>query len=700
MGKYYVAIDSLDKAINVGKYLKDLYKNNYSDATVDYANVISNLASYYAKNNDFEDAMELEKEVLDIRKNVLSETHPDYAKSMLRLALYHSKMKDLTTAIDYAEKAMAIQKASLDINHPDILESMSTLANLYFLIGNYETGEKYAKTATDICNNNLKKTFQFLTKQERNMYWSKNRKWYSNILPNFVNLSSSKTIRSLGYDSSILFKGILINSEIEFDRFLEEYGSADLLELYNAIRAMHIQLNKLYEKPIAERILDTDSIERRANELERQLMQESSEFGDYTRNLTITWQDVQNKLNDKDAAIEFVSFPLNSDSIMYMAYVLRKGMDTPALVKLFEEKDVTSLSNKELYSKSKLSKLIWEKLQSEMDGVENIYFAPDGVLHQIAIEYLPDYNNPGKQISDKFNLYRLSSTRQLVISKTISHSGNPVIYGGIQYDTSTETMMSEGRKYEMASTRGLKSRYNIADSLSTRSRKGYLKHSLSEAMTINKMFEANNQTPILIIGDEATEESFKNLSGKKNDIIHIATHGFYWDKDEAEYEASVNKRLLFMSQSTDNARGYAEDKALTRTGLLMAGANNALIGKEIPEGIDDGILTAQEIANLNLRDLDLVVLSACQTGMGDISGDGVFGLQRGFKKAGTQSLLMSLWDVDDEATQMLMTEFYKNYLLGMSKLKALITAQKTLRKTTQFKDPNYWAAFILLDGLN
>ena len=132
----------------------------------------------------------------------------------------------------------------------------------------------------------------------------------------------------------------------------------------------------------------------------------------------------------------------------------------------------------------------------------------------------------------------------------------------------------------------------------------------------------------------------------------------------------------------------------------MAGANNALSGKEIPEDIDDGILTASEIANLDLRGTDLVVLSACQTGMGDIGGDGVFGLQRGFKKAGVNSILMSLWDVDDEATQILMTSFYQNYLKGMSKQEALLQAQKSVRETPGFEDPEYWAAFILLDALN
>ena len=172
--------------------------------------------------------------------------------------------------------------------------------------------------------------------------------------------------------------------------------------------------------------------------------------------------------------------------------------------------------------------------------------------------------------------------------------------------------------------------------------------------------------------------------------------------------ARSNERLMFMTQLSDNGPRYVEDKALTRSGLFMAGANNILSGDTIPEGVDDGILTAQEIAQMNLRGTDLVVLSACQTGMGEISGDGVFGLQRGFKKAGVNSLLMSLWDVDDDATQMLMTSFYRNLMAGQTKQQSLLNAQNTVRdfsgqingKHRDFSNPRYWAAFILLDALN
>ena len=146
-----------------------------------------------------------------------------------------------------------------------------------------------------------------------------------------------------------------------------------------------------------------------------------------------------------------------------------------------------------------------------------------------------------------------------------------------------------------------------------------------------------------------------------------------------------------------------EKSALLRSGLFFAGAENIIFGDPVPDGIDDGVLLAQEISNTDLSGLDLVVLSACQTAQGHTTSEGVFGLQRGFKMAGANSILMSLWKVDDAATCFLMTEFYKNWVReGKTKHDAFEAAKQTVRSHTEkgWDDPKYWAAFILLDGLD
>ena len=137
-----------------------------------------------------------------------------------------------------------------------------------------------------------------------------------------------------------------------------------------------------------------------------------------------------------------------------------------------------------------------------------------------------------------------------------------------------------------------------------------------------------------------------------------------------------------------------------RSGLLFSGANLGLKGESLPNDVEDGVLTALELSNMNLGNIDIVVMSACESGLGETSGEGVFGLQRGFKLAGAKALLMSLWKVDDTATQLLMKEFYRNYLSGRSKQESLKLAQQSLRNSPEYSAPDYWAGFILLDALN
>ena len=151
-------------------------------------------------------------------------------------------------------------------------------------------------------------------------------------------------------------------------------------------------------------------------------------------------------------------------------------------------------------------------------------------------------------------------------------------------------------------------------------------------------------------------------------------------------------KLVFINEQNDNL-----DNMLNYSGLLMSGSNYVLKGRKLPEDIEDGILTAREISQVDLGKVGLVVLSACQTALGEIREDGVFGIQRGFKKAGAHSLLMSLWKVDDRATEIMMTAFYRNLVKSNDRYDAFKKAQKTVRERG-FKSPYYWASFILLDG--
>jgi CHAT domain-containing protein len=253
-------------------------------------------------------------------------------------------------------------------------------------------------------------------------------------------------------------------------------------------------------------------------------------------------------------------------------------------------------------------------------------------------------------------------------------------------------MLAESMQYENYSL--LASRSIENDTLNRGSVK-YLPGTKKEAEMINTLLKENQITAKLYTSSKANEESFKSLSGKHNNIIHIGTHGFTWTDSIAKKQDYFTQRFELLSKERDHSTTI---DPLTRCGLLFAGSNIALSGhsSELPDGVQDGILTAKEISLMDLRDANLVVLSACETAKGDITSEGVFGLQRAFKMAGVQTIIMSLWKVNDQATQLLMTEFYNNWISkNQSKREAFRNAQNIVR--TQYEEPVYWAGFIMLD---
>jgi CHAT domain-containing protein len=215
----------------------------------------------------------------------------------------------------------------------------------------------------------------------------------------------------------------------------------------------------------------------------------------------------------------------------------------------------------------------------------------------------------------------------------------------------------------------------------------YLPGTKTESQNIFSLLTSNNISSTLLQEKEANEESFKSLSGHSPQIIHLSTHGFFLDTTDKV------KKNPFMN----NIGSYSEkEDKLIRTGVLLAGANNVWCGKNQVVGIEDGILTADEISRLDLSGTKLVVLSACETAKGQVDEiDGVLGLQRGLKKAGVGSILMSLWKVSDVVTSILMTQFYENIGKGQNSRESLKNAAQKVKE--QYPDPYYWASFVMLD---
>ena len=749
LASFYSNLGDYNKAVELETMATNISKEALGENHPDYASSLNNLANYYHYLGNYNKAIEIRIQAMNIRKEALGESHPDYAMSLNCLASDYSSLGDDNKAVELGTKAMEIQRKTLGENHPEYATSLNNLANYYADLGNYNKaievgtqamnirkevlGEEHPDYASSLSNlasynyrcRNYQEAYRLLSKsiriqkhivlsmfkeatsRTRQTFWNKNNADFT-YFPSFCLKAHDQERNGELYDYSALFtKGLLLNAETNARDVILESGDTAIVKQFDALQSVRIMLNKQYEKPIAERTLNCDSLENVAELMERELIKSSKAYGDFTRSLTITWKDVQNELADGDVAIEFISTPfLDNDSVMYIALALKKGYPEPKLIPLFEERTLKELSNDNPNDAQQLFHLVWNPLLSELEGTRNVYFSPSGALYNVGIENLPI--SAEERMSDRYNMYRLSSTRLLALHPHSTSERKAALFGGLDYEMSPQDVASNNLKNAYHSEFIAQNRDASADFME-RGGFGALPFSLKEVKSASKLLEANGYECHLFEGKDGTEEAFKSLSGKKVKVMHLSTHGAFVPKKEAKNTKQKNNfRFIRFDDAAPQAQ--EEDQSLTRSFLVMAGGNMLKNYDSIPEGIDDGILTAQEIAHTDLRSCDLVVLSACETALGDITNEGVMGLQRGFKKAGANTILMSLWKVDDQASSLLLTKFYENLLSKkMPKIDALKKAQDYVRnyeievegkKEKIFSDPKFWTSFILLDGLN
>ena len=676
LGDYLKAIGFLKKQIENDKGGYITISLDVEQRNGPYDTWLCDLASYYNQLGQYDNAL-----VYEGKHRKMSRF--ESAKSYYNQGVAYVGKMQLDSAICYllrAEEIYRIQHQSKQ--HAFVL---AKLLSCYLHTGEYDKIEYYIDELIKSASNDLLSSFSDLTYNERSKYIELYSRLLGEQIPMYMYYVPTDKLEALAYDALLLIRGALLNSENNLRRVINERHDASLNKIWEELKADRYILSKEIEKDSLSRKLNVDSLQKVIYSLEDSLIVKCKEYGDITRSMKLKWKDIQQHLAPNDIALEFLSFPINNDSVVYVVLSLRKDSEYPKMINLFEEKQLTGFPDSLHYQCKEMADLVWKPLIPELEGVKNIYFSPSGALYNIGIEYLPGMED--------YNIYRLSSTRELVTGGKTKTKNRAVLYGGLNYDARFEKSAIE--KSIVMLDEIFKERANVRG-MGLRGGKEYLEHTKEEIDIIAEEFDKVKWECLIDSAAMGTEESFKALSGKNIGCLHIATHGFYYAKEDAD-----NARYKFML--IDNDMISAEDKALTRSGLLMSGANHILEDEELPDNVEDGILTAKEISDIDLRGLNLVVLSACQTGLGDISqGEGVFGLQRGFKKAGANSILMSLREVNDEATQILMTQFYKNLVSGQSKRQSLHSAQKYLREYNngRFNEPKYWAAFILLDEID
>ncbi|TAF31862.1 MAG: CHAT domain-containing protein [Cytophagales bacterium] len=677
--------------------VKNIREKNIGKEHPDYARSCNSLSGVYQKQGLYNKAESLCVEAMDIRRKLLGKEHPAYANSCNNLAGIYKDQGFYTKSESLFIEAKNIYEKVFSKQHPEYAQACNNLANLYQKQRLYAQAEPYCKETIENKITQLENLIPTFSEKERIAYFKSIASFFTNFQDFTLAYYKQKPqIVSELYNQTLLTKGIVFASTQKMRKQILNSGDSSLIKDYDNWKTQKDAYNKLLQTSKQEQEkkgVNLDKLASDINDLERNLSKRSTLFADNLQTKSYTWQQVQEKLGKNEVVVEIIrtlrtrgydSLGRNIQDTVYVAlFVTPKTKAQPDIVILENGKELETthlnfykntiqftLENNSSYSQ--YWQPIAEKLkQLNKKGFTKIYFSPDGVYHQISLNTLKDPKSK-KFLLESQNIQLLGSSRDLIefgINQT-DLSRNFEAYkayllGFPIYNLEDQNSKQEGKDRNFSVLQGVAGK-NIS----------LLPGTKAEIEVIKGYFNQKNISTNVFIEANANEENVKSFTSPT--VLHVATHGFFipaiQSSEVQTLQDAANRNLL--------------ENPFLRSGLLLSGCENPKSTEE------DGILTAEEAMNLSLENTELVVLSACETGLGDIqNGEGVFGLQRAFQQAGAKTILMSLWKVSDEATQLLMSEFYKNLLAGKSKRDAFKAAQLTLKQ--KYPEPYFWGAFVM-----
>ena len=752
LGLFYLTISQYDKAETLLNEAMTIQKTKIGELHRDYLVTLVNLGLLYKSTMQYEKAEKFYLSVIEKQKKITGEEHPDYAISLSNLATLYGNMGKIKEAEQYLLESLNITRKAMGNDHPDVAITLTSIGVLYHNTGRYEKAEtfyldaldlkkrvmgenhpSYANTLTNLAylyadrkdfekaqhffekaqqlkQENLLKTFSILSESEKMILGEDNiaAADFANSLI-YTNKQQESKFNKIVFDHLLLNKALILSDTKNLLEQIRLSKDSSVIRLFDNWLSFKNMLAKQYSLPTNYRRVDLKMVEAQAENLEKDLNRRSAGFSNKQASLKIKTENVQQHIGVDEAIIEFVKFDLYrgqwTDSVMYGAYILKKNDAKPVFVSLCDERKLhqlfesagstatTMVSNfyrglevknknagtlgKELYN------LIWQPLEPFLKGIKKVNYSPAGKLYNIAFHALPV--DSMTVLMDKYKLQQYTSIRQVALRKNdpASKPKSIVLFGNASF--TMDSLQLETKK--VTQSENTSSLFYLPQKRGSENNTWKnLPGTADEVNKIQQLFDQNKITAQSFIQANASEEKLKSQSNNSPQILHIATHGFFLPQPSKKKTEKVSQQ--------ENAYSLADDPLL-RSGLILSGGNYAWGGKTPIEGIEDGIATAYEISQLNLSNTELVVLSACETALGDVKGsEGVFGLQRAFKMAGVKKMIVSLWQVPDKETAELMTAFYSYWMKGKTINDAFTQAQADMRKKYS---PFYWAAFVLVE---
>lgn len=659
------------------------------------ASSLNDLAVLYQARGDYVRAEPLYQRALRIWEKALGPENSRAATSLASLALLYQAKGDYAKAEPLFQRALAIWEKAFGPEHPDVAKLLNNLANLYSARDNFSKAVSFRLRASTVSERNLGLNIMTGSERQKLAYLATLAGESDQIVSLHVrSMPSDSTALSLALTTILQRKGRALDAMTNILAVLRRRADPQNQPLFDQLqettsKLARLGLNGPERITTAEYQQQIRALEEKKEKLESDISVRSSEFRTQLHQVTLA--AVQAEIPDKATLIEFFAYhpfdtkhPKEKEAFgtsRYVAYVLQQrgevqwvDLGETTVIDAAVENLRQALRNPKRTDVKrqarKVDQMVMQPLRPLLGTSRRILLSPDSVLNLVPFAALVDEQK--QFLIQHYTFTYLTSGRDLLRLQTKQESksvavvladpafdGQPMTDGLAQRDIKP---VHDGSQFVPQIIDFASAKFELLPGAAGEARA--LKQLLPDARVLTR--------------EEATEAALKQTSRPR--LLHIATHGFFLPYLKLNGSDSRNGETV-ASTPLENP--------LLRSGLALAGANQR------KSGDNDGIVTALEVAGLDLWGTKLVVLSACNTGVGDVrNGDGVYGLRRALVLAGSESQVMSLWKVSDQGTKELMVEYYKRLLRGEGRGEGLRQVQLRMLKNPKRSHPFYWASFI------
>jgi CHAT domain-containing protein/tetratricopeptide (TPR) repeat protein len=692
----YLATGKIAKAKYLLEEHNSIIKEIKGENHPDYYSSMYNIAMYYWSAEQYSKAMELLEKIMKGVGEKMGNGHPLYASCLNSIGLIYWQTGDLKKAEEYLSMSEKLRKLVYGEQHFEYATAVHNLAAIQNMLGKYDVSDKNYRKAVNLYIDQINNVFPGLSESEKVKFYAKLQERFEiyNLYVLERREEKPELIADM-YQFRQVTKGILLDASQKIKKEILNGNNPELISKYNKWRHLKEKLSQLYMQTKSEQEKSgkkPEEIVEQINQLEKYLSEHSKAFSNEKKsnnNHNISWRDVQNKLKSDEAAVEIIRVNMFDkkwlDSSFYAVLIITKETrNQPDLVLLdngyyLEHYYINNYLNSIRFQidDNYSYPIFWEAIEKKIAGKKTVYLSQDGIYNKINVATLLKPN--GRYVIDDLNVIIVDKTsdilranRQNRLHKLATLFGNPK-YAMTKEELDAFTTIDA--KYPILSQEEIENSVKEIQELPGTKK---------EIEEIARMLKNNNWKVKTYQGINADESNFKQIN--TTGVLHLATHGFFMPSPDTN-----KNKMLF---GIDVEKPVMEP--MMRSGLLFAGATNTLFSDAFKSiEMENGILTAYEASSLMFDDVDLLVLSACETGLGEIkNGEGVYGLQRAFQIAGVKNIIMSLWKVNDRTTRRLMTLFYSYLLKGNSISNSLRKAQLELKGI--YDNPYFWGGFIVV----